>query len=126
MSPFGYKRKSGPCRRYVCFAPRNRHSRVDPLHLNGIAVDHRGDAGHVGQGRGGEQDQDDGEGAHGYSLPWLGENESPAVSAFRHPGNRLALVPAQGLDRQPGLLQIGLLHGDRRLGQRPGDAVVAA
>ena len=36
--------------------------RVDPVkadslavHLNGIAVDHRGDAGHVGQGRGGKQ-----------------------------------------------------------------------
>ena len=24
------------------------------VHLNGIAIDHRGDAGHVGQGRGGE------------------------------------------------------------------------
>ncbi len=37
---------------------------VDPVkadvlavHLNGIAVDHVGDAGHIGQGRGGEQAQ---------------------------------------------------------------------
>ncbi len=46
--------------------------RVDPVkacplavHLNGIAVDHRGGAGHVGQGGHGEQAQGDGEGAHG-------------------------------------------------------------
>ncbi len=45
------------------------------VHLNGIAIDHRGGAGHVGQGRGGEQAQGDGEGAHGYSAPWLGEKE---------------------------------------------------
>ena len=29
MSTSGYKRKSGPCRRYVCFAPDSRHSRAD-------------------------------------------------------------------------------------------------
>ncbi len=39
------------------------------VHLNGIAVDHRGRTGHVGQGWGGEQAEGDGEGAHGYSLP---------------------------------------------------------
>ena len=38
------------------------------VHLNGIAVDRRGDAGHVGQGRGGEQAQGEGEGAHGRML----------------------------------------------------------
>ena len=40
-------------------------SRIEPraMRLNGTAVDHRGDAGHVGQGRGGEQAEDDGEGA---------------------------------------------------------------
>ncbi len=59
-------------------------SSIDPVkeyplavHLNGIAVDHRGDAGHVGQGRGGEQAQGDGEGAHGFSLP------RPAAQAGR-------------------------------------------
>ncbi len=70
------------------------------VHLNGIAVDHRGRTGDVGKGRGGEQAEGDGEGAHGYSLPWLGENESPAVSAFRRLGNGLALVLAQRLDRK--------------------------
>ncbi|MCH9054049.1 MAG: hypothetical protein IIA72_23870 [Proteobacteria bacterium] len=35
------------------------------VHLNGITVDHRGDAAHVGQGRGGEQAKGDGESAHG-------------------------------------------------------------
>ncbi len=34
------------------------------VHLNGIAVDHSGDTGYVGQGWGGEQAQGDGEGAH--------------------------------------------------------------
>ncbi len=45
--------------------------RVDPMEANTlamdferIAVDHRGDAGHVGQGRGDEQAQGDGEGSH--------------------------------------------------------------
>ena len=38
------------------------------MHLNGIAVDHRGDAGHVGQGGSGEQAQGDGEGAHSVRL----------------------------------------------------------
>jgi len=28
---------------------------------------------------------------------------APAMTAFRHLGNSLALVPAQGLDRQPGV-----------------------
>ena len=53
--------------------------RVDPVkayplavNFESVAVDHRGDAGHVGQGRGGEQTQGDGEGAHGYMVPWLG------------------------------------------------------
>ncbi len=41
-----------------------------------VAVDHRGNAGHVGQGRGGEQAQGDGEGAlqihggNGYALEY--------------------------------------------------------
>ena len=59
--------------------------RVDPVqayplvvHLNGIAVDHGSGAGHVGQGWGGEQAEGDGEGAHGYNLPRLGQKESPA------------------------------------------------
>ncbi len=46
----------------VRFSPDMGHSSVDPVkayplavHLNGIAVDHRGDAGHVCKGRGGEQ-----------------------------------------------------------------------
>ena len=58
--------------------------RVDPVkadslavHLNGIAVDHRGSAGHVGQGWRGEQAQGDSEGAHGFSLP------HPAAQAGR-------------------------------------------
>ncbi len=45
--------------------------RVDPVQayplamdFERIAVDHRGDAGHVGQGRGDEQAQGDGEGSH--------------------------------------------------------------
>ncbi len=59
--------------------------------------------------------------AHGYSLSWLGEYESPAVLAFRRLGNGLALVLAQRLDGQPGVPQIGLGHGDRRPGQRLGD-----
>ncbi len=46
------------------------------------------------------------------------------ASPFPHLGNHLALVPAQRLDRQPGLPQIGLGHGDRRPGQRLGHAVV--
>ncbi len=45
----------------------------DPLavYLNRVAVDHRGDASHVGQGWGGEQAEGDGEGAHGlpHTLP---------------------------------------------------------
>ncbi len=45
------------------------------------------------------------------------------MTAFRHLGNRLALVKAQRLDGQPGPPQIGLFHGDRRLGQRLGDAL---
>ena len=51
------------------------------VHLNGIAVDYRGDAGHVGQGRGGEQAQGGGEGAHGRRVPRMGEKES-STSAF--------------------------------------------
>jgi len=35
------------------------------VHLNGITVDHRSHAAHVGQGRGGEQAKGDGESAHG-------------------------------------------------------------
>ncbi len=45
------------------------------VHLNGIAVDDSGGAGHVGQDWRGEQAEGDGEGAHGYSVPWLGEKE---------------------------------------------------
>ncbi len=45
------------------------------VYFQGIAVDYRGRAGHVGQGWGGEQAQGDGEGAHGHSVPWLGEKE---------------------------------------------------
>ncbi len=62
--------------------------------------------------------------AHGYSLPWLGEYESPAVSVFPRRGDRLALVAAQRLDGQPGVPQVRLGHGDGRLGQRLGNAVV--
>ncbi len=29
FNTLGYKRKSGPCRRHVCFAPDSRHSRAD-------------------------------------------------------------------------------------------------
>ncbi len=43
------------------------------VHLNGIAVDDG--AGHVGQGRGGEQAEGDGEGTHERRVPWLGEKE---------------------------------------------------
>ncbi len=35
------------------------------------------------QGRSDEQTQGDGEGAHGDSLPWLGEKESPASAGLR-------------------------------------------
>ena len=35
----------------------------------------RGRGAGAGQGWGGEQAQGHGEGAHGYSLPWLGEKE---------------------------------------------------
>ncbi len=49
---------------------------------------------------------------------------APAMTAFRRLGNRLPLVPAQRLDRKPGPPQVDLGHGDRRPGQRPGDAVV--
>ena len=52
-----------------------RLSGVDPVKADSlavdferVAVDHRGDAGHVGQGRGGEQAEGDGEGAHGPSV----------------------------------------------------------
>ncbi len=48
----------------------------------------------------------------------------PAGLALPRLGNRLALVPAQRLNGQPGVPQIGLVHGDRRLGQRLGDAMV--
>ncbi len=58
--------------------------RVDPVkayplavHFNGIAVDHGGGPGHVGKGRGGEQAQGDGDGAHECSLP------HPAAQARR-------------------------------------------
>ncbi len=44
--------------------------------------------------------------------------------ALPHRGNGLALVPAQRLDRQAGVPKVDLGHGDRRLGQRLGDAVV--
>ena len=50
--------------------------------------------------------------------------KSAAASVFRHLGDRLALLEAQCLDRQPGPPQIGLAHRDRRLAQRLGDAVV--
>ncbi len=43
-----------------------------PVNFQRVAVDHRGGAGQVGQGWGGEQAEGDGEGAHGYSVPWLG------------------------------------------------------
>ncbi len=36
-----------------------------------VAVDHLGDAGHVCKGRGGDQAQGDGEGAHGHRVPRL-------------------------------------------------------
>ena len=39
-------------------------------------------------------------------------------------GNRLALVPAQRLDRKPGQPQIGRSHGLGGLGEGHGDAVV--
>ena len=42
------------------------------------------------------------------------------VSVFRRRGNRRALVLAQRLDRQAGVPQIDLDHGDRRLGHRLG------
>ncbi len=35
------------------------------------------------------------------------------ASVFPHPGNGLALVPAQRLERQPGLPQVDLCHGQR-------------
>ncbi len=50
----------------------------------------------------------------------------PAGLVLPHLGNRLALVPAQGLDGQPGVPQVHLGHGDRLLGQRLGHAVVWA
>ncbi len=40
------------------------------VYLNGIAVDHRGDAGHVGKGWGGEQAEGDGESAHRRPRGW--------------------------------------------------------
>ncbi len=46
------------------------------------------------------------------------------MTAFRHLGNGLALVPAQRLHHKPGLPQIGGQHGNGRLGQRLGHAVV--
>ena len=45
---------------------------------------------------------------------------------FPRLGNGVALVPAQGLNGKPGVPQIDRRHGDRRLGQRLGDAVVDA
>ncbi len=42
------------------------------VHLNGVVVDHRGGAGHVGKGRGGEQADGEDQGAHGRSVPQLG------------------------------------------------------
>ncbi len=42
-----------------------------------IAVEHRDDAGHVGQGWGGKQAQGDGEGAHRYMMPRGDGKKSP-------------------------------------------------
>ncbi len=42
-----------------------------------VAVDHRGDAGHVGQGRGGEQGQGEGQDAHLHMVTRLGQKGSP-------------------------------------------------
>ena len=60
--------------------------RVDPVqayplavHLNGIAVDHRGDPDHIGKGRTCEQAQGEDQGAHGHRMPWLPERISPSV-----------------------------------------------
>ena len=38
MSPLGYKQKSGPCRRYVCFASNSRHSSVNVRYAIGTAA----------------------------------------------------------------------------------------
>ncbi len=78
---------------------------------------------HVGQGWGGKQAQGDGEGAHGYMVPRGDRKKSPA-SPFPHPSNGLALIPAQRLERQPRSPQVRLVHGDRRLSQRLGHAVI--
>ncbi len=48
------------------------------VYLNSVAVDYRGRAGHVCQGRGGEQTQGDDEGVHRHIVPRLGQKESPA------------------------------------------------
>ena len=42
-----------------------------------VAVDDGSGLGHVGQGWSGKQAQGDGEGAHGYSVPRLGQRKSP-------------------------------------------------
>ncbi len=55
-----------------------------------------------------------------------GAKGKPAASPFPRLCNGLALVLAQRLDRQPGVPQVDLGHGGRRLGQRPGHAVVRA
>ena len=47
------------------------------VYFQGIAVDHGGSAGYVGQGRSGEQTQNDDERGHEYSVPWLGQKKSP-------------------------------------------------
>ncbi len=46
--------------------------------------------------------------------------------AFRRLGNGLALVAAQGLERQPRPPQVRLAHGGRSLGEGPGGAVVGS
>ncbi len=56
---------------------QRRKGELEEPYINHLAeaVNHRGNAGHVGQGWRDEYAQGDGESALGYSVPWLGEKE---------------------------------------------------
>ncbi len=47
-----------------------------------------------------------------------------AMTAFRHLGNRLALVEPQRPEHQPGVPQVDFGHGGRSPGKGPGGAVL--
>ncbi len=82
------------------------YRRVDPVqayplavHLNGIAIDHRGDAGHVGLSWGGEQAENSNQGTHSPIVPWLGQKKSPTRARFASGWSdncRVGLAPTNG------------------------------